>query len=126
MAHLARYHKQRDVNRGAWKSRFTKQRRNWRGTSVASHTVRPTLSGISPSTAVRGGADLTMTCTGTGFVTGLTRITFNGGDEPTTFVSATSVTTIVKPSTATVAGGYPVNVHNGPLASTTPRTFTFT
>jgi hypothetical protein len=84
----------------------------------------PTLASISPTTAVKGGADLTLTCTGTKFVTG-SQITFNGGVENTTYVSATTLTTVVKPSLVTVAGGYPVTVRNGSL-ETAPRTFTFT
>jgi len=121
---LAKMHKQRKVRRGTWKPRFSKQKVIWRGTSKSA--VTPTLASISPNTAVKGGADLTMTCTGTGYVAGVTRIVFNGGDEPTTFISATQVSTVVKPSTVTVAGAYPVLVRNGAQISTTPRTFTFT
>jgi hypothetical protein len=119
---VARMHSQRTVKRASWEKRFTKQRRIWRGTTKF---ARPTLASISPTTAVKGGANLTLTCTGTGF-TPDSIITFNNGDESTTYVSATSLTTVVKPSLVTVAGVYPVNVRNGPLFSTTPRNFTFT
>src|SRR4029450_3389202 len=69
--------------------------------------VFPTLTSISPATAVIGGADLTMHCYGTNFTTDC-KILFNHGVETTTFGSATELTTIVKPSLATVAGSYPV------------------
>lgn len=84
----------------------------------------PVLTSITPDTAEIGGPDVTLECTGTGF-TRNTVITFNGGDEPTTVVSATKVTTIVKPSTATTAGTYPVTVKHGGGESA-PQEFTFT
>jgi hypothetical protein len=83
----------------------------------------PTLTGVSPNVAIIGGADVTMICDGSGFTEGST-ITFNGGDEPTTFISDTQVSTIVKPSTATTAGSYPVTVKSGPF-ETAPVMFTF-
>jgi len=87
--------------------------------------TKPTVSGLSPATAVKGGADLTMTVTGTNFVSGLTRINFNGGIENTTFISVTQVSTVVKPSLVSVSGAYPVCVENGPFKSNA-ISFTFT
>lgn len=84
----------------------------------------PVLTSISPDTAAIGAADVTLHCIGTGFGPKAV-ITFNGGDEPTTFVSKTEVTTIVKPSTATTAGTYPVTVKN-PSGESAPQGFTFT
>jgi len=85
----------------------------------------PTLSGIDPATAVVGDADLTMTATGTGFTTD-SRINFNGGDEPTEFLSETQLTTIVKPSTAWHEGAtVPVLVRTGEWKSAA-YDFTFT
>lgn len=122
MAKVAKFHKQRRVRRGSWTARFTKQRRNWRGTTKP---TAPTLTSISPTTAVAGGANATVTCTGTGFVTGVTKVTVDGDDMPTTFVSATSVT-FVMPVSALPAGTHSVNVRNGPLFTVTAKTFTLT
>jgi hypothetical protein len=83
----------------------------------------PTLSQIQPAFATIGGADLTMQCIGDNF-TPAAYITFNGGQEPTQWHSATKVTTIVKPSTATTAGVYPVTVVT-PFGETETLTFEF-
>jgi hypothetical protein len=83
------------------------------------------LTSITPDTAVIGDPDLTLSAIGTGF-TAESVIVFNGGDEPTTFVSATEVTTGVKPSTATTAGAYPVFVRGADGAETASLDFTFT
>lgn len=69
----------------------------------------PTLTTIQPAMATIGGADVMLQCVGTNF-TSSSFITFNGGEEPTQFHSDSKVTTIVKPSTATTAGSYPVTV----------------
>lgn len=69
----------------------------------------PTLSSLDPAVATIGAADVTMQCTGSNF-TPSAFITFNGGQETTQWHSATKVTTIVKPSTATTPGFYPVTV----------------
>jgi hypothetical protein len=82
------------------------------------------LEDIDPDSAEIGSADLTLTLTGTGF-TGDSVIVFNGGDEPTTFVSDTELTTIVKPSTAGTEGDFPVLVRNAGEQSAA-LDFTFT
>jgi hypothetical protein len=123
MAVLARYRTQRRVTRGAWKPRFTKQKVNYRGSAKP---AVPTLSGISPSTGVHGAANQTVTCTGTGYVTGITRANVGGIDQPTTFVSATSVTFVMPLLTIAAAGTLSVNVRNATSFSTTPRTYTVT
>lgn len=72
-----------------------------------------TLALLEPTEAVCGDADdVELHVHGSGF-TAESVITFNGGDEPTTYVSETELTTIVKPSTATTPGAYPVTVRNG-------------
>lgn len=121
MTTLARYHRQRRVTRGAWKSRFTKQKVNLRGTTTP---ATPVLSSISPTTGVHGAANQTVTCTGTGFTTN-TRVVLGVLDMTTTYVSATSVT-FVMPLSQLVAGTQTVNVRNGTLFSTTPKTYTVT
>jgi hypothetical protein len=84
----------------------------------------PILESISPNTAVIGGPDVTMTASGIGF-TEASVISFNGGEEPTVYVDGGRLTTIVKPSTATTPGSYPVTVANGDKVSEA-ASFTFT
>jgi hypothetical protein len=83
----------------------------------------PTLTSISPDTAVSGDLDFTLSCIGTGFDAN-TVIRFGDFDEPTTLVSDTEVTTVVKPSLFAPAT-VPVVVHEGPF-NTDPIDFTFT
>jgi hypothetical protein len=72
----------------------------------------PTLTSLSPDTAVSGDPDFVLSCIGTGF-TDKTVIRFGSTqDEPTTLVSDTEVTTGVKPSLFAPAV-VPVAVHNG-------------
>jgi hypothetical protein len=85
----------------------------------------PVLGSISPATAVHGGADLTMTATGSGF-TSASVIVFNGVQLTTAFVSDTSLTATVKPSLFTAAGGVPVTVNTFDGQASAPKTFTFT
>jgi len=122
MATLARFRTQRPVRRGAWKARFTNQKLNNRGSSAF---TAPTLTSISPTTGVHGAANQTVTCTGTGFLSGITKVTIGFVDATTTFVSATSVT-FVMPLGQLVAGTQTVNVRNGTKFSTTPKTYTVT
>jgi len=96
----------------------------WIYDSVNVKPVTPTLTSIDPDTAVIGDPDVTLTVTGTDF-TPQSVITFNGGNETTEFVSDTELTTIVKPSTATTAGAYPVTVKTSTFESD-PVDFTFT
>ena len=118
---LARFVKQRRVNRNALKARYKNQRRNWRGSTKGN---LPTLASISPTTAVKNTAAFTLTCTGTNYLSGVTKITVNGGVYPTTYVSATSVTMqFTPPATAQTVS---INVQNGALTSVTPRTLTIT
>jgi hypothetical protein len=84
----------------------------------------PIVESVSPNTAVIGDPDITMTVSGIGF-TEASVISFNGGEEPTTFVDGGRLTTIVKPSTATTPGSYPVTVANGDKVSGA-ASFTFT
>ena len=87
----------------------------------ANKTLR--LASLSPNTAVSGSADFVLSCIGTGF-TKDTVMQFGAHDEPTTLVSATEVTTIVKPSLF-VPDVVPVLVHTATETSE-PLNFTFT
>jgi hypothetical protein len=85
----------------------------------------PTIVSLNPNTAVIGGADIEMHVTGTNFSES-SIIYFNNGAEPTTFVSDTDVSTIVRPSTAGVAGAFPVTVGQGSYRASPLLDFTFT
>ena len=62
----------------------------------------PTVTSIEPTSAALGAPDVTLHVYGTGF-TPDTVILFNGGEEPTTYVVASEVTTLLRPSSAEVA-----------------------
>jgi hypothetical protein len=81
------------------------------------------VSSLNPAEATIGDPDLVMQVVGEGFTADCV-ITFNGGDEPTNFVSDTVLSTIVRPSTADVAGEYPVTIKRGAEESP-PLSFTF-
>jgi hypothetical protein len=83
----------------------------------------PTLTSLSPDTAVSGDPDFVLSCVGTNFVRGSV-IHFGIEDEPTTFVSDTEVTTGVKPSLFAPAV-IPVTIRTGTLLSESID-FTFT
>jgi hypothetical protein len=83
----------------------------------------PVLNSINPSSARIGSADVEMNVNGNKF-TETSIIYFNGGIEPTTFISSDQLRTTVKPSTAEVAGSFPVWVQQGSY-QTDQKTFTF-
>jgi hypothetical protein len=86
---------------------------------------RPGVASLAPNTAVHGtGPDLTMTVTGTDFKP-YSVIVFNGGDEVTTYISPTQLSTGVKPSLVGAAIAVPVQVRNGSQISNS-KPFTFT
>jgi hypothetical protein len=83
----------------------------------------PTLTSLSPNTAISGDPDFVLSCIGTDF-TPSSVIYFGVEDEPTTFVSDTEVTTIVKPSLF-VPDTVPVKIQTGTVV-TDPVDFVFT
>ena len=85
----------------------------------------PTLTSISPTTAVAGGNAFTLTCTGTGFITGRSQVVFGADPVPTTFVSATSLTAQIDAAKIAVAGDALVTVITGSLV-TASKPFTIT
>jgi hypothetical protein len=88
--------------------------------------LKPVLNSINPSSAKIGDPDLTMNVNGSKFVDGSV-IYFNNGAEETTFISDNQLSTIIKPSTATTAGDYPVLVVNPDGQGTdAQKMFTFT
>lgn len=81
-----------------------------------------------PTGAALSDPNLTLRVQGAQF-TPTTVILFNGGVEPTTYVSAKELVTIVQPSTAAGAGAVPIQVQDGPTIlppDPSPITFTFT
>jgi hypothetical protein len=96
------------------------------GKAAAFITSIPAISALNPASLEAPGPDSEMVVTGTGF-TASTVINWNGGDEPTDFVSATEVKTTVRPSTvqAPLPFTLRVCVHNAGVKSNV-LDFTFT
>lgn len=71
----------------------------------------PVVSSLVPATAKLGDPNFTLHVHGTDFREGA-KILWNGSPEPTTFVSATELTTLVNMATAQVAVDIPVAVRS--------------
>ena len=84
----------------------------------------PRLDSLDPPTAEMGAAPVTLRCIGSGFTT-TSQIVFNSGEENTTYVSETEVTTEVDPSTASGPWTIPVLVRDHGMDSD-PQDFAFT
>lgn len=87
----------------------------------AGRTEPLVVTGCDPSEAVCGGEDFTLHVLGNGF-TPSDIILFNGGEEPTTYLSEGELTTIVKPSLVLA----PVVVAVSVVGAETSADFTFT
>jgi hypothetical protein len=87
--------------------------------SVAS----PVLGLLNPSSATIGDASFTLRVIGTGF-DAQSQIIWNGSPEPTTYVSATELTTTVNMATATTPAAIPVSVYSGSSVMSNVLTFT--
>jgi hypothetical protein len=91
------------------------------GTSTAlAFTVTsppPSLTSISPSTAIAGGPAFTLTATGSNFVSG-SIVQVNGANRTTTFVSSTQLTAAIPASDIASTGSLAIGVIN-PDGSTT-------
>jgi hypothetical protein len=96
---------------------------NWMG---ANATNLPTLASISPTTAVHGAANTTVTLTGTNFHTTYSEVIVNGAVFPRTFVSATSMTIVLPTLTVPAAGVWNIAVRNQGVFTTVSKPFTFT
>jgi alpha-D-ribose 1-methylphosphonate 5-triphosphate synthase subunit PhnH len=84
----------------------------------------PSLSTLSPSSAVAGGAAFTLTVTGSNFVSGSV-VQWNGAARTTAFVSATQLTAQIAASDIAAAGTASVTVLNQSVVSNA-LTFTIT
>jgi hypothetical protein len=91
--------------------------------SSLSPATNPALASISPTSTASGVGTQLLTATGTNF-TKQSVIRVNGVNQPTTFVSATSLTATV--TKKTTAGTWPVTVLTGGAVETAPQTWTFT
>jgi hypothetical protein len=83
----------------------------------------PTLASLTPATAASGSGTQGLTVTGTNFTPGC-RIWVNNQERPTTFVSATSLSTTFPKSGS--AGTWTVDVKLGGVAVPSSKTFTWT
>jgi len=106
------YHFQTDETAMAWMASFS--------------TNLPTLASISPTTAVHGAANTTVTLTGTNFNTNSSEVLVNGNVFPRTFVSATSMTIVLPTLTVPAAGVWTIQVRNQGVFTTASKSFTFT
>ncbi len=79
--------------------------------SFAINNAAPTISSLSPPSAVAGSAAFTLTVNGAGFVSGAT-VNFNGAAKPTTFVSNTQITAAILASDIASPGTANVTVTN--------------
>jgi len=74
-------------------------------------TPAPTITSISPTGAIAGGAAFTLTVNGTNFVND-SMVTFNSNAQATTFVSSTQLTAAILASDIATAGIFNVTVTN--------------
>ncbi len=85
----------------------------------------PSLTSLSPASALAGGAGLTLTVNGTNFINGAI-VRWNGGDRATTFVNATQVRAVIVASDIANAGSATVTVFNPAPGGGTSNALTFT
>ena len=91
--------------------------------STLSPTTNPALTSVGVASSVSGTGTTLLTCTGTNFVQGC-RIWVNNVEKPTTWVSATSLTSTIDKKRE--AGTWPVDVKLGGVAVPSTRTLTWT
>jgi hypothetical protein len=82
----------------------------------------PVVASLNPVSAFLGDPSFTLHVIGTGFDSG-SMIIWNGSPEPTIFVSATELTTIVNMDTAEVAIDIPVQVQTSTGAVSNAKIF---
>jgi hypothetical protein len=85
----------------------------------------PTITALSPASAIAGGEGFILTVNGINFVSGSV-VRWNGSDRTTTFVSATQLTATILASDIAVAGTAQVTVFNPPPGGGTSNSLTFT
>jgi hypothetical protein len=87
----------------------------------------PTLSSISPTSAVAGEQGFTLTATGSNFISG-SSVRWNGSSRTTTFISSTQLTAAISANDVASAGTAQVTVFNPTPGggTSTAQTFTIT
>ena len=85
----------------------------------------PTLSSLSPSSAVAGSSAFTLTVNGSNFVQGAT-VQWNGSSRSTTFASATQLTAAISAADIAAVGSVQVTVANPTAGGGTSNSLTFT
>jgi len=99
------------------------------GTSSAAtfsiNNPAPTLTDITPNSATAGGMDVTLTVTGTNFVSSSV-VLWNGANRTTTFVSSTQLTAALSASDIATGGTLSVTVFNPTPGGGTSSAATFT
>src|SRR5438309_4822850 len=83
----------------------------------------PTLTGISPSSAIAGSGPVTLTATGTNFINSSV-IQVNGATYSTTFVSSTQLTSTLTATDLATAGWLSITVATPGGGMSAPLTFT--
>lgn len=73
-----------------------------------------TLTSVAPESFPIGLPEQDLTATGTGFVSGTSVITFDDRAQPTTFISATTITCRLKPPELVAGRTYVVSVTDAP------------
>ncbi|MCI0419631.1 MAG: choice-of-anchor D domain-containing protein [Acidobacteria bacterium] len=92
------------------------------GVRILAQVSPPTITGLSPSSAIAGGGGFTLTVTGTGFTSINTVVQWNGSGRPTSFVSVTQVTASIPATDLQISGNKSVTV-SIPGAVSGPRNF---
>jgi hypothetical protein len=85
----------------------------------------PTAASLNPSSAVAGGADFTLTVTGTNFAS-LSTVHWNGSARPTTFVSSTQLQAQITTADIAASGTVTVTVSTPTPGGGTSSGVTFT
>lgn len=84
----------------------------------------PTITSLSPSTAIVGGAGFTLRVNGTGFMSASV-VKWLGSPRTTSFVSATQITAIINAAEIAKAGTFKVTVTNPAPGGGTSAAFNF-
>lgn len=86
---------------------------------VSLQVLRPNVTLVDPSVIAAGSGDTTVTVTGTSFLPS-SRVSFKGGERPTTYVSPTQLTAVLPASALAELGEVALVVVNTPEAISTP------
>ncbi len=82
------------------------------GASITVNNPAPTTTSISPTSVTAGSPDLALTVYGTGFLSGVSVVKFDGSSVSTSFVSGTQLTATIPAASLTVAGAKSITVFN--------------